>query len=121
MIHDRRTGFSAKKTSSSHQQAANCGAMPIAAPLSVTRFANLSFPCRAFESHPWRSFILFAAVHIFVWSILPSTIFTNPFMDVIEGLTYGHEWQLGYDKHPPLAWWIVEATHRLIDHQYSFF
>jgi hypothetical protein len=52
---------------------------------------------------------------------LPSVIFTNPFMDVIEGLAYGHQWKLGYDKHPPLAWWLVELTHDLFRSDQSFF
>jgi 4-amino-4-deoxy-L-arabinose transferase-like glycosyltransferase len=31
-------------------------------------------------------------------------------LDLIEALTYGREWQLGYDKLPPLPWWLVEVT-----------
>jgi hypothetical protein len=34
-------------------------------------------------------------------------------LDLIEALTYGREWQLGYDKLPPLPWWLVEITYRL--------
>src|SRR5262249_7153838 len=33
---------------------------------------------------------------------------------LIEALTYGREWQLGYDKLPPLPWWLVEIVYRTI-------
>jgi len=29
---------------------------------------------------------------------------------VIEALVYGREWQLGYDKLPPLPWWLIAAA-----------
>ena len=48
-----------------------------------------------------------------VWTALPAVFFLNLPLDLIEALVYGREWQLGYDKLPPLPWWIVEATHRL--------
>lgn len=73
------------------------------------------------ETRPWRAFSIFAALHLCVWTILPSVIFTNPFMDVIEGLVYGHQWKLGYDKHPPLAWWLVESAHDIFRTDKSFF
>ena len=28
-------------------------------------------------------------------------------------MTYGREWQLGYDKLPPLPWWLAEAVYRV--------
>jgi hypothetical protein len=77
--------------------------------------------CSVLEAYPWRAFLIFATLHLCVWTILPSVLFTNPFMDVIEGLAYGHQWKLGYDKHPPLAWWLVELTHDLLRNEKSFF
>ncbi len=77
--------------------------------------------CRAIETHPWRVFFIFSALHLCVWTALPSLLFTNPFMDVIEGLVYGGKWKLGYDKHPPLAWWLMEATHQIFRNDKSFF
>jgi len=44
----------------------------------------------------------FAAVHAFVWTALPTLLYRNLPLDLIEALTYGREWQLGYDKLPPL-------------------
>ena len=28
-------------------------------------------------------------------------------------MTYGREWQLGYDKLPPLPWWLAEVAYRI--------
>ncbi|MDE3061204.1 MAG: glycosyltransferase family 39 protein, partial [Pseudomonadota bacterium] len=30
--------------------------------------------------------------------------------DTIESVTWGHEWRLGYAKHPPLSAWVSEAA-----------
>jgi hypothetical protein len=63
--------------------------------------------------HPAGTFAAFLALHAVVWTALPALLFLNPPLDIIEGLLYGREWQLGYDKLPPLPWWMLEATHRL--------
>ncbi len=44
--------------------------------------------------------------------MLPSLLYFNLPLDVIEAMTYGREWQLGYDKLPPLPWWLAEAVYR---------
>ena len=41
-----------------------------------------------------------------IWTALPSLIYFNLPLDVIEAMVYGREWQLGYDKLPPLPWWL---------------
>ena len=56
----------------------------------------------------------FLALHFAVWTALPALLYANLPLDLIEALTYGREWQLGYDKLPPLPWWLVEIAHRLI-------
>jgi len=61
-------------------------------------------------------FWLCAAVYFLAWIIVPAfSIATIP-IDTLEGYAWGHEWQLGSYKHPPLAAWISEAlaalTHR---------
>ncbi|TAK48634.1 MAG: glycosyltransferase family 39 protein [Xanthobacteraceae bacterium] len=66
------------------------------------------------ERRPWRAFALFAAIHLALWSLLPILLNPNLPLDMIEALIYGREWQLGYDKHPPLMWWMVEAIHRIV-------
>ena len=64
------------------------------------------------EANPGRSFALFALCHLIIWTILPTILYPNLPLDLIEALTYGREWQLGYDKLPPLPWWIVEILYR---------
>jgi hypothetical protein len=67
------------------------------------------------EERPWCGFLLFAAAHAAVWTILPYVFYPNLPLDLIEALTYGREWQLGYDKLPPLPWWLVEIAYRTFD------
>ena len=68
----------------------------------------------AIERHPQRAFAAFLALHVVVWTALPALLYPNLPLDLIEALTYGREWQLGYDKLPPLPWWMVEIVYRTI-------
>ncbi len=63
---------------------------------------------------PGRAFLGFALLHGVVWTLLPSLLYPNLPLDLIEALTYGREWQLGYDKLPPLPWWMVEIVHKVV-------
>src|SRR5881392_379240 len=65
------------------------------------------------DRRPQAAFAAFLLLHLVVWTALPSLLYPNLPLDLIEALTYGREWQLGYDKLPPLPWWLVEATWRL--------
>src|SRR5580704_1846813 len=65
------------------------------------------------DQRPRAGFAVFAAVHAALWTLLPSTLYPNLPLDLIEALTYGREWQFGYDKLPPLPWWVVEIAYRL--------
>ena len=67
----------------------------------------------AVERRPQAAFAGFLAVHGLVWTALPSLLYFNLPLDVIEAMTYGREWQLGYDKLPPLPWWLAEAVYRV--------
>ena len=64
------------------------------------------------EAAPRTAFAAFLALHFVVWTALPTLLYANLPLDLIEALTYGREWQLGYDKLPPLPWWLVEIMHR---------
>jgi 4-amino-4-deoxy-L-arabinose transferase-like glycosyltransferase len=64
------------------------------------------------ERRPGTAFGGFLALHFAVWTVLPALLYANLPLDLIEALTYGREWQLGYDKLPPLPWWLVEIAHR---------
>ena len=66
------------------------------------------------ERRPQAAFAVFLALHALVWTALPALLYPNLPLDLIEALTYGREWQLGYDKLPPLPWWLVEIVYRLI-------
>jgi hypothetical protein len=66
------------------------------------------------ERHPQAAFAVFLAVHALVWTALPALLYPNLPLDLIEALTYGREWQLGYDKLPPLPWWLVEIVYRVV-------
>jgi 4-amino-4-deoxy-L-arabinose transferase-like glycosyltransferase len=66
------------------------------------------------ERRPQAAFAAFLAVHFLVWTALPPLLYPNLPLDLIEALTYGREWQLGYDKLPPLPWWLIEALYRVV-------
>lgn len=70
---------------------------------------------------PGRALACILAVHMAVWTVLPATLYPNLPLDLIEALTYGREWQLGYDKLPPLPWWLVEIVYRAIGHDFGFY
>ncbi len=67
----------------------------------------------AAERRPRSVLAAFLAIHALVWTALPSLLYFNLPLDVIEAMTYGREWQLGYDKLPPLPWYLAEIAYRL--------
>lgn len=70
---------------------------------------------------PWAGFVVFAAVHAAIWTILPFALYPNLPLDLIEALTYGREWQFGYDKLPPLPWWLVEIAYRTFNSDFAYY
>jgi Dolichyl-phosphate-mannose-protein mannosyltransferase len=73
------------------------------------------------ERRPGAAFAAFAALHVAVWTVLPTALYKNLPLDLIEALTYGREWQLGYDKLPPLPWWLVEIADRLFGTDVAYY
>jgi Dolichyl-phosphate-mannose-protein mannosyltransferase len=73
------------------------------------------------ERRPGAAFAAFAALHAAVWIALPTVLYKNLPLDLIEALTYGREWQLGYDKLPPLPWWLVEIAYRLFGTDLAYY
>ena len=57
-----------------------------------------------------RCTLLCIAIHMLVWTVVPSVLNRNLPLDVVEALAWGHEWEWGYDKHPPLSAWAAEAA-----------
>jgi len=76
---------------------------------------------RWIERRPGMAFASFAALHFTVWTVLPALLYANLPLDLIEALVYGREWQLGYDKLPPLPWWLIEAVHRAFDADIAYY
>ncbi|MGH6665966.1 MAG: glycosyltransferase family 39 protein, partial [Pseudolabrys sp.] len=72
-------------------------------------------------AYPGRAFAGFLALHAAVWTALPTLLYPNLPLDLIEALMYGREWQLGYDKLPPLPWWLVEVAYRLAGHDFAYY
>ena len=66
------------------------------------------------ERRPEAAFAAFLALHLVIWTALPALLYPNLPLDLIEALTYAREWQLGYDKLPPLPWWMIEVVYRTI-------
>jgi 4-amino-4-deoxy-L-arabinose transferase-like glycosyltransferase len=75
----------------------------------------------AVETRPRAVLAAFLAVHAVVWTALPALLYYNLPLDVIEAMTYGREWQLGYDKLPPLPWFLGEIAFRLTGHDASLY
>lgn len=75
----------------------------------------------AIHRRPTAAFFGFLALHGVVWTALPAIFYLNLPLDLIEGLLYGPEWQLGHDKLPPLPWWMMAANHRLFGPDLFFY
>jgi 4-amino-4-deoxy-L-arabinose transferase-like glycosyltransferase len=93
--------------------------------LAVTKpplaYAGAAGVIRWIERRPGTAFASFLAVHFAVWTVLPALLYANLPLDLIEALVYGREWQLGYDKLPPLPWWLIEAVHRTFDADIAYY
>jgi hypothetical protein len=84
------------------------GLAPLSDPAVVPKTGLVGF----IERRPQAAFGWFLALHFAVWTALPSLLYANLPLDLIEALTYGREWPLGSDKLPPLPWWLVEIMYR---------
>lgn len=83
--------------------------------------SRLSTVLAAIAAAPGRTLAIILAVHALVWTVLPTLLYPNLPLDLIEALMYGREWQLGYDKLPPLPWWLVEVAYRLAGHDFAYY
>ena len=54
-----------------------------------------------------KKFIIGLIIYFVLWMILPVVLASSYALDVPEGIYWGHEWQLGYYKHPPFSSWIL--------------
>lgn len=54
-----------------------------------------------------KKIIFLLIIYFLVWAILPVALSSSYALDIPEGLYWGHEWQLGYYKHPPFSSWVL--------------
>jgi 4-amino-4-deoxy-L-arabinose transferase-like glycosyltransferase len=52
-------------------------------------------------------FLLFIFIHILFWTLAPILVRFNLPMDAIEGATWGHQLEWGYDKNPFMNGWLT--------------
>jgi 4-amino-4-deoxy-L-arabinose transferase-like glycosyltransferase len=73
------------------------------------------------KERPREGFAAFALLHVALWTALPAALYPNLPLDLIEALTYGREWQLGYDKLPPLPWWLIEIAYQAFEVDWVYY
>ncbi|MBM3579871.1 MAG: glycosyltransferase family 39 protein [Alphaproteobacteria bacterium] len=62
-------------------------------------------------------FYSFTVLHVLLWTLLPSLLHYNIPLDTAEAVAWGFEWQMGYDKHPPLSAWLAEVMMKIFPQQ----
>ncbi len=60
-------------------------------------------------------YILF--LHLLLWTIIPTIFNTNLPLDTIEGLVWGNELKLGYEKYPPIFPLFTELFYLIFGNQ----
>jgi 4-amino-4-deoxy-L-arabinose transferase-like glycosyltransferase len=84
--------------------------------------AGLGGLLHAIAQQPHHAFAVFLAIHVVLWTVVPAVLCSSLPLDVIEGIAFGRDWQLGYWKHPPLTWWVADLTRRVSGGQpWAFF
>lgn len=63
---------------------------------------------------PKNLFSFFLALHILIWTLVPLYTRVSLHHDVLEGISQGMSFQLGYSKHPFLSMWIVASVWKYI-------
>ncbi len=62
---------------------------------------------------PHYYFWLFIVIHTLLWTLGPSLLRPTVSHDTLEGITWGLQWQLGYNKHPFLTAWLCAGVTQL--------
>jgi len=60
-----------------------------------------------------RFFWLFLVIHTLLWTLGPALLRPTVPHDTLEGISWGLQWQLGYNKHPFLAAWLCAGITQL--------
>lgn len=61
------------------------------------------------STHYSAFFALLCTAQVLFWTIFPAISRPNLPFDTVEGIAWGQQWALGYDKHPPLAAWLCQT------------
>ncbi len=60
-----------------------------------------------------RIFWMFVGCHVVLWTAVQALTAPNRPLDMVHSLYWGHSWQWGYHRHPPLPSWIAESVFQL--------
>ena len=62
-------------------------------------------------------FYTFIAIHLIVWTLIPTLINNNLPLDTIEALAWGSNLDWGFNKHPPMSAFLVEVFYEIFGSQ----
>ncbi|WP_068087914.1 glycosyltransferase family 39 protein [Polycladidibacter stylochi] len=71
---------------------------------------SAEFIGQSLDKRPYTIILSCLFLHAVIWSLLSWALASNLPLDSVESLYWGHEWQLGYFKHPPVTAWMAEAA-----------
>ncbi|HOB66946.1 glycosyltransferase family 39 protein [Ottowia sp.] len=75
--------------------------------------STLTDPRSASDARVPRALLVAAALYAAAWSLVPPWVTAGFPLDVVESLTWGHEGEWGYYKHPPMAPWVLYVFYRV--------
>ena len=64
-----------------------------------------------------KTLIFILSSHFVIWILIPSLSNNNLPLDVIEAITWGNGFPLGFHKHPPLSAWFPEFIFQIFGSQ----
>src|SRR3954454_2429280 len=73
----------------------------------------VSLILESLRSRPRLMFWTAALSQAVLWTLLPTLFYSAPPGELPIVLAVGHEFQLGSDRGPPLAFWLAETAYRL--------
>ena len=73
----------------------------------------VSLILESLRSQPRLMFWTAALSQAVLWTVLPTLFYSSPPGELPIVLAIGHEFQLGSDAGPPLAFWLAEVAYRL--------
>ena len=62
-------------------------------------------------------FYIFIAIHLIVWTLVPSLTNNNLPLDTIEALAWGSNLDWGFNKHPPASAFFIEIFYQIFGSQ----